>query len=158
MSIDNIQTLSDMIFDISKTIKDESYKNLLDSLRVLHDNCPTFGHRVYACLETKYTINEDLETEETSSIVTCFSFIILLNKQISHLLKDDLDTTLKVVMNNNMGRLEFKEIKKFMDAYSKHNKKILDINDRDMVADESFKLCNTTIDYRSIESLDVFWD
>ena len=156
MSVLQIQDLGDLIFDNSRSLKDESYKNMLDKLKDIMDTVPTRSHRVYAYLETKYIINEGEHSEHIESIVTHFKFIILLNKKIDHLIQDDLDISLRIVMNNNLGRLQFKELKHFMNAYKWHSQKLFDINkeDEDVVAAGA----ETIIDYLAIESLELFWE
>ena len=153
MSIIQIQDLGNIIFDNSKYLKDQSYRNMLEILKDIVETVPTNNHSVYAYLETNYIINEDEITEELETIVTHFKFIILLNKNIFQMLQDDLDISLKLIMNNNLGRIQFKEMKKFMTAYSIHCKKLFNILDDDL----DIKIKDTTINYLSIESLDLFW-
>tara|TARA_R110000824_G_scaffold256051_1_gene444983 strand:- start:113 stop:580 length:468 start_codon:yes stop_codon:yes gene_type:complete len=153
MSIIQIQDLGNIIFDNSKYLKDQSYRNMLEILKDIVETVPTNNHSVYAYLETNYIINEDETTEELETIVTHFKFIILLNKNIFQMLQDDLDISLKLIMNNNLGRIQFKEMKKFMTAYSIHCKKLFNILDDDL----DIKIKDTTINYLSIESLDLFW-
>ena len=150
MSILQIQDLGDLIYDNGRNLKDESYKNMLDKLKDIMETVPTHNHRVYAYLETKYIINEGEIDEEIETIVTHFKFLILLNKKISHLIQDDLDIYLKMIMNSNMGRLEFKQIKQFMKAYDLHSKKL--------ISKEEINVLETIIDYQSIESLELFWE
>ena len=153
MSIIQIQDLGNIIFDNSKYLKDQSYRNMLEILKDIVETVPINNHSVYAYLETNYIINEDEITEELETIVTHFKFIILLNKNIFQMLQDDLDISLKLIMNNNLGRIQFKEMKKFMMAYSIHCKKLFNILDDDI----DIKIKDTTINYLSIESLDLFW-
>ena len=153
MSIIQIQDLGNIIFDNSKYLKDQSYRNMLEILKDIVETVPINNHSVYAYLETNYIINEDETTEELETIVTHFKFIILLNKNIFQMLQDDLDISLKLIMNNNLGRIQFKEMKKFMTAYSIHCKKLFNILDDDL----DIKIKDTTINYLSIESLDLFW-
>lgn len=150
MSTLQIQDLGDLIYDNGRNLKDESYKNMLDKLKEIMEAVPTHNHRVYAYLETKYIINEGEIDEEVESIITHFKFLILLNKKISHLIQDDLDIYLKMIMNSNMGRLEFKQLKKFTNAYDLHSKKL--------IGKEEIKVLETIIDYQSIESLELFWE
>ena len=82
--------------------------------------------------------------------------MILLNKKIDHLINDDLDISLRIVMNNNLGRLQFKELKHFMNAYKWHSEKLLEINMKE--EEESVKVLETIMDYQSIESLELFWE
>lgn len=151
MSVIQIQDLGDLIFDSSHHLKDKSYKDILDKLKDIMETVPTHNHRVYAYLETKYIINENEENEETESIVTHFKFTILLNKKISHLIDDDLDISLKLVMNSNLGRLQFKELKQFTNAYNSHSKKLFPF-------EEDVKVLDTTINYQCIESIELFWE
>ena len=153
MSIIQIQDLGNIIFDNSKYLKDQSYRNMLEILKDIVETVPINNHSVYAYLETNYIINEDETTEELETIVTHFKFIILLNKNMFQMLQDDLDISLKLIMNNNLGRIQFKEMKKFMTAYSIHCKKLFNILDDDI----DIKIKDTTINYLSIESLDLFW-
>lgn len=153
MSIIQIQDLGNIIFDNSKYLKDQSYRNMLEILKDIVETVPINNHSVYAYLETNYIINEDEITEELETIVTHFKFIILLNKNMFQMLQDDLDISLKLIMNNNLGRIQFKEMKKFMTAYSIHCKKLFNILDDDI----DIKIKDTTINYLSIESLDLFW-
>ena len=156
MSVIQIQDLGDLIYDNGRYLKDESYKNILDKLKDIMDTVPTNNHRVYAYLESKYIINEGEPSEHIESIVTHFKFLILLNKKIDHLIQDDLDTSLRIVMNNNLGRLQFKELKHFMNAYKWHSEKLLEINMKE--EGESVKVLETIMDYQSIESLELFWE
>ena len=153
MSIIQIQDLGNIMYDNSKYLKDQSYINMLAILKDIVETVPINNHSVYAYLETNYIINEDEITEELETIVTHFKFIILLNKNIFQMLQDDLDISLKLIMNNNLGRIQFKEMKKFMMAYSIHCKKLFNILDDDI----DIKIKDTTINYLSIESLDLFW-
>lgn len=155
---EKIQDLGDLIFDNGPCLKDDSYKNMLDKLKDIMDTVPIHNHRVYAYLETKYIINEGELTEEIITIVTHFKFLILLNKRIDHLIQDDLDIYLKIIMNNNLGRLQFKELKHFINAYKRHSEKLFDLNKEDPQNEQELKILDTTIDYLSIESLELFWE
>ena len=142
MSMIEIQDLGDLIFDNSKFLKDNSYKNMLDKLKNIVDTIPTHKHKVYAFLETTYVSDKDEITESYGTIDTLFSFIIILNKQIDHLIQDDMAT------------LDFKELNKLINSTSQHVKKIqMEINN----SVSPLIIKNTIIKYNSIESLSIFW-
>ena len=154
MSMIEIQDLGDLIFDNSKFLKDNSYKNMLDKLKNIVDTIPTHKHKVYAFLETTYVSDKDEITESSGTIDTLCSFIIILNKQIDHLIQDDIDLSLKVIIQNNIGTLDFKELNKLINSTSQHVKKIqMEINN----SVSPLIIENTIIKYNSIESLSIFW-